>query len=121
MAAYTPVVTNGGTATFSTITGWYYVTGDMVFFCAYLVTGTAGSGSSLLHVTSPTAVYRGTRQTVSLDRETSGGRVAGVATAFTTGSGAVWDRLTVGTGNNLEGSDLSAASIHTIQGWYRQA
>ena len=119
---YTPTIANGGTATFTTNTGWYFEIGSsIVFFCAYFQVNAGGSGASNVTITSPTNVDRTTRQVVGAVRETSGGpRSEGGLVAFTGGSGAVWDRMYFGA-TDLTGANLSAGSIHTFQGWYRAA
>lgn len=118
---YTPSMTNAGSATFSTRTGWYLKIGTIVFFAAYFVCNGAGSGASAINVSTPSAVDRTTRQAVHA--HVSG--VAGPGTGEYTGlclnggSGAVIDRITRG-GTDLTGANVSNGAIFTIQGWYRQ-
>lgn len=119
---YTPTIANGGTATFSTRTGWYWRVGKMIFFTAYFIVGTAGSGVSNVTMTAPTNVDRTTRQMIPCNAD-------GVATingtymvmAFVGGSGAVLDRFRTYDGGSLTGGDLTAGAIFTTTGWYREA
>jgi hypothetical protein len=119
---YTPTVGGAGTITFTTQNGWYYRLGKLIFWNAYLNTNSPGTGASTVTISSPTSPDRSDRQVVSLSRSTSGGgSVAGVVIAFTGGSGAVWDSMTLGNGTTLVGTDFSTASLHVVQGWYREA
>lgn len=130
---YTPTVAGGGSVTWTTRTGWWKRVRSTIYVCVYLVVNAAGSGTSLVTVTMPTNVYRGTRQLLTMHTETIG--TAGAANShigggecvfFPTGSGAVSDRLRTDEGsttareNNVEGADLLATGSITIQGWYRE-
>jgi hypothetical protein len=119
---YTPTVTGGGTATFSTRTGWWQRVGKKILFTAYLVVNAAGSGAAVVQVTAPTSIDRTTRQRVGMHGSGLGGPGAGEYTAlcFTGGSGATIDRLTRG-GVDLTGANLNAGAIITIEGEYREA
>lgn len=129
---YSPTVTNGGSATFSTRTGWWMRVGKMVYVCIYLVVNAAGSGTNIVTVTAPTAVDRTTRQALTVHSESNG--AGGNATSairggecvfFTGGSGATADRIRIDNGagveGNIQGVDLLSGGIVTIQGWYREA
>ena len=121
IATYTPAVTNGGSATWTTQTGWYWTIGSLCIFTAYLVLNNTGSGASLLTIAAPVSIDRTTRQEVMcvLDGLTS---ISGTgnATALTTGSGAVFDRIRTSTGTNVAGSSLTpTGGFITIQGWVR--
>jgi hypothetical protein len=133
---YTPTVTNGGTVTWDTRTGYYYKLGKIVFVVVFLAVNAAGSGTGIVTVTMPSNVDRSTRQALTLHAETVGVNGNGASTGgtirggecmfFTGGSGATADRLRVddsdGDGeNNILGVDLKAGSNLTIQGWYREA
>lgn len=130
---YTPTVTGAGTATWSTRTGWYQRIGKMIFFTAYLSANGAGSGTSVLQVSAPTSIYRGTRQVVAMNVEslsvagTGSFNSNGHAVAFTGGSGATFDRLRTSRNNannvdeNIQGNDIINGTIITITGWYREA
>jgi hypothetical protein len=130
-AAYTPAVGGGGNANFATRAGWYCQRGKKVHFCAYIVIGgTAGTGSASVTVTAPTSIDRTTRQIVPAEgdglRGGSGADAVGVARANTSGSGAVWDKIlltsittTFSGHTELQGSDLTAGGILTIEGVYR--
>ena len=132
---YTPTVTNGGTATFTTQTARYYKLGKMVWVNIGLVVNAAGSGASNLAVALPSTPSRTIQQTLDLTCESV--RVAsqstkGSAVILTTGSGATIDRLrnqVAATGDgttdnrilNVQGAHLLAGAIVTITGWYQEA
>jgi hypothetical protein len=130
-ATYTPAVGNGGSATFTTQTGWYQRIGKMVYVCVYLVVNAAGSGTGIVTVDMPTPVYRGTRQALTLHTESIGPNGShigdGEAVFFVGGTGATADRLRTSSNDatnrdsNVTGADLLAGGIITIQGWYREA
>lgn len=123
---YTPTMTGAGTAAFSTRTGWFMRFGDMIFFDAYFVTSTVGTGTATIAITTPTAVDRSAQQTIT-------GHIAGTAgvngtvaaLAFTSGTGTTLDRIRTNVGGNITGADLangaSAGAAINIQGWYREA
>jgi hypothetical protein len=136
MATYTPTWGNVGSATFSTNTGYYYILGDMVFVNVYSVCNVSGSGAGIVTVTMPTNVDRTIRQALLVHAESVGVNGGGAFTTrggqcafFTSGSGAVADRLRVddrdGDGeSNLLGADITSTtggSLINIQGWYRKA
>ncbi|WP_030168910.1 hypothetical protein [Streptomyces sp. NRRL S-813] len=130
---YTPAVGNGGTATWTTRTGYYWKLGKVVFVCIYLVVNAAGSGTNGVAVDLPSNPDRSTRQALTIHAETIG--VGGTAGGTIRGGEAVWypggvgatsDRMRVddsdGDGeNNILGADLKAGGTITIQGWYREA
>jgi hypothetical protein len=121
ISTYTPAVTNGGTATWTTQTGYYWTIGSLCIFTAYLVLNATGSGASTLTITAPVNIDRTTRQSVlcTLDGLTS---ISGTgnAVSLTSGSGAVFDRIRTSTGTNVTGAALTpTAGIITIQGWVR--
>lgn len=131
---FTPTVSNAGTATWTTRTGYYWKLGKVVFVVIYLVVNTLGSGSSIVTVDMPSSVDRTTRQALTLHGETiTVGGSTGASTIrggeclfYPTGTGATSDRLRVtdsdGDGdNNILGSDLKSGATITIQGWYREA
>ena len=126
VGTYTPTVTGGGTATFSTRTGlWVRFHPRLVWFTAYFVVDTAGSGSTAVGFTLPTAPTRVVRQTFGGHAESPGGALRAVT--FTGGSGNTVDRiLYVRPGGspeiaNLTGQDLMAGRILTITGTYVEA
>jgi len=131
-STYTPTVTNGGSVTWTTRTGYYYKIGKLVFVCIFLNSNAAGSGTSLVSVDMPSNVDRSTRQALTLHGETIGANGnatssirGGECVFFTGGTGATSDRLRVdnGTSNesNIQGADILANALITIQGWYREA
>lgn len=125
---YVPAVTNGGTVTWSVQTGSYWTLGSqLVFVKIYLAVNAAGSGASNITVAMPSSVDRSTRQALTVHAE--GIIVGGVAKGgevvfFTSGSGAVADRVRVDAGTNegnVTGADLLAGGTLTIQGFYKPA
>ena len=129
-STYTPTITGGGTATFTSRTGWSYKLGDMRYFTAEFVVGTAGSGASAVTITAPSSIYRGTRQVIPCHTQsttTSGAVMNGHAVALATGTGAVIDRISVSNDgatnrdNILNGTNLLAGAQVTVSGWYREA
>ncbi|MDX3044066.1 right-handed parallel beta-helix repeat-containing protein [Streptomyces caniscabiei] len=132
---YTPSVTNGGSATFTTQTARYYRVGKMWWVNIGLVVNAAGSGTSSVGVSLPFTPSRTIQQTLDLTCE--GVRVAsqstkGSAVVLTTGSGATIDRLrnqVAATGDgttdnrilNVQGAHLLAGAIVTITGWLLEA
>ena len=128
--SYTPTIAGGGTATFTSRTGWYYKLGKTVFFTAEFVVNAAGNGSAAVTVTAPSNIYRGTRQAIPCHTQsttTSGAVMNGHAVSLATGTGAVIDRISVsndGSSNRdniLNGTNLLPGAQVTISGWYREA
>lgn len=120
---YTPTVTGGGTVGFSTQTGRWQRIGKMVFFTAYLVINSAGSGASVVQIDAPSSISRATRQCVNAHTEslTAGNNGSSLAVAFTGGSGATFDRIRNSTNASITGADLLNGGIITVEGWYREA
>lgn len=131
---FTPAVTNGGSVTWTTRTGYYWKLGKMVYVCVYLVVNAGGSGAGIVSVDMPSNVDRSIRQVLTLHTETigSGGNAlshigGGECVFFTSGAGATSDRLRTDEGggtareNNVTGADLLAGGLITVQGWYREA
>jgi hypothetical protein len=135
LLTYTPTVTNGGSATFTTQTADYYKLGKLVWVNIGLVVNAAGSGTSSVAVSLPSTPSRTIQQTLDLTCESV--RVAsqstkGSAVILITGSGATIDRLrnqVAASGDattdnrilNVQGAHLLAGAIITITGWYREA
>ncbi|HEX6970275.1 MAG TPA: hypothetical protein VF174_15880 [Micromonosporaceae bacterium] len=122
-ASYTPVVTNGGTATFSSITGrWRRIgptSAGMIAFSLTLVVGNAGSGAGVVSITAPTDIDRTVRWVFAAAIENAG--LSGFhALTLTSGSGSTIDRLRSGTATNLTGADLTAGRIIAISGAYEE-
>lgn len=118
---YTPTVTNGGTVTWTTRTGYWWRVGKIVFVVAYLAVNAAGSGTSTVAITMPSSVDRSTRQVIGMSAEGVGLNGHSHVVFFTGGTGATSDRIRSYDGQNLTGADLLAGGILTIQGWYREA
>ncbi|MFW3477354.1 hypothetical protein [Streptomyces microflavus] len=129
-SAYTPTVAGGGTATFTSRTGWYYKLGKLVYFSAEILVLAAGNGSAAVTITAPSSIHRGVRQAFPCHTQstTTGGAVMnGHAVALEGGSGAVIDRISVSNDgaanrdNILNGTNLLAGARISISGWYREA
>ncbi|MFJ9799815.1 hypothetical protein [Streptomyces sp. NPDC101145] len=127
---YTPVVAGGGTATYSSRTGWYWKLGKLVFFNCEFTVNAAGSGTSIVTVTAPTAIDRSSRQVMPLHAKgawTSGMAANGNAVSLETGSGNVIDHLSLSNDNAqnrdgiLTGVNLLSTARISISGWYREA
>lgn len=137
ITTYTPAVTNGGTATWSTQIGYYTITDNWVDVTIYLIQSAAGSGTGLVTVAMPTNVDRSTRNILLVHSESNGVGTAGQGSELTSairggecvfltgGSGALSDRIRVdlGAGNeaNMQGSNLLNGGLLTISGRYRKA
>ena len=128
--AYTPTVAGGGTATFTSRTGWYYKLGKLVYFNAQFIVNAAGSGGAAVTITAPSSIYRGTRQVFPAHGQgttVSGSVMNGHAVSLETGSGAVIDRISLSNNtatnrdNILLGSELPANAQVSISGYYREA
>ncbi len=122
--SYTPSIANGGSLTLSTTDGWFFKLGKLVYFEAYCVVGTAGSGSTAVTITAPSTPYRSSRrQSVpGTCRDGTSNPIIGPISAltFAGGSGAVFDRIMT-SGADVVGSNLVSGAILTINGWYREA
>jgi hypothetical protein len=122
--SFTPAIINGGSATFSTQTGVYYVAGDLVFFACTIVSNAAGSGSSALSFNGPPVnLNRADRQVITGHGEGNTNMNGPIqAVAFQGGSGYTWDRLRSNTGANLTGASLlGGGPTYTFTGTYRKA
>jgi hypothetical protein len=119
---YTPVMTGAGSATWSSVTGYWRRLGDWIDMRAYFVFSGAGSGTTPVSVTAPTSIDRTTRQFVmcQLEQVVAGSAGWGAVVAFQSGSGNVFDRVRNPGNSNLTGADFTATSLVTVQGWYRQ-
>lgn len=132
--AYTPTIVNGGAFVAGASTsGWYKKIGKIVMFEAYVTVGTPGTGTTNLTLSLPSTPFRDgagagtTRQAIFMH---AGGVAAGTNTSISGsgsavvlsgGSGAVIDRLAGPTDIVMRGEQLQAATILTVQGWYREA
>ena len=119
---FTPTVTGGGAATFSTSSGLWARIGKMIFININLIVNVAGSGGAAVSVAGPTTIARSTRQLIPAHCGGVAGPGAGEYSAlcFTGGAGAVIDRLSRG-GVDLVGANLSAGANIVIEGWFREA
>ncbi|MDX3343497.1 hypothetical protein PV409_36670 [Streptomyces sp. ME02-6979.5a] len=129
-STYTPTVSGGGTATYSTRTGFYYKIGKIVYIHIYIACSAAGSGSTGISVTLPSVPYRGSadiRQYLPLyaggilpgSNSATGG--TGIANINPGGSGTDIDQLRSASDIQYRGTNLSNTATFTIQGWYREA
>lgn len=117
---YTPTVGNGGTVTWTTITGrWKRISAKTVAVDIYLVVNGAGSGAGNITVTTPTNPLRTLRQTIHGSSESA--TISICMISFTGGAGAVWDRVRDSAGTNLTGAALTAGRILNLQGIYEEA
>lgn len=128
--AYTPTITGQGSGTFSVLTGrWARIAPKLVWFLAYWQVSVAGSGSTVLTVTTPTAPDRNFRQIIyaAFEGATTPSIRSASVWSFTGGTGTTWDRIRWDTGStsnaqvNVGGSDLLANSTCIIQGTYMEA
>lgn len=126
VTAYTPVITGGGAATFSTVDGWYQRVGKMIYVYAYFVVDVAGSGVAPIQVSLPTTPWRGSanrRQSIPGAVRDGGvanpGPLAGIV--FAGGAGATINRVVDAAGTDVLGGGLTAGSIWVFEGWYREA
>ncbi|MFI0553429.1 hypothetical protein [Streptomyces scabiei] len=131
--AYTPTVTNGGTVTWSHQIGWYKKMGKIVFIEIYLSCNAAGSGTTSLTISLPSTPLRdgdGTNSTRQIIPGYASGVGAGtnssVSGVFTGvclagGTGAILDQIKGPTDISLRGENITASTVLTLQGWYREA
>jgi hypothetical protein len=129
---WTPVINNGGTATYTVRDAWYYKLGKDVHVYAYITCSAAGSGTTGLTISGlPATPYRGpsanVRQHISIYL---GGLAAGTNSTVSghgiglvqpTGSGAQLDQVRGPTDIQTRGENLSATATLTLNGWYREA
>lgn len=123
--AWTPVVSGGGSATFSTRDGYFWSLGGLTFFQAYIQANAAGSGSATVMITLPVTPYRGTanrRQTYSayLSATGTGGQNGPLAAVTLAGGATGIDQLVMSSGSTLVGSMIGTSTIITVQGWIRE-
>lgn len=120
---WTPTISGGGAATFTTRNGFWQRIGKMVFVRVYVVVNVAGSGAANVTFDLPVTPYRsGGRQNIA-GCARDGGVVAGPcgALVFAGGAGATIDRIVNSAGTDVTGALLTAGSIWTFEGWIREA
>lgn len=124
---FTPSFNNGGSATYTTQSGFYFQVGKLVYFNAYMAINAGGSGSTALTFNGPPLDPDRTNRQAVLFAATSLGGGNSVRTGFvisyTGGSGIIWDAIfttqnTVDDMAGLEGSNLSSGALIVINGWY---
>lgn len=125
--SWTPVVSGGGTATFTAIDGFYQRVGKMVFVQAYFSVNAAGSGATNVTMTLPVIPWRGGGVGSRRQNLPGGARDGAVAGAgpisglvFGGGAGANLDRIVNSAGTDVTGAMLTASSIWTFEGWIRE-
>lgn len=119
---WTPVVGGSGGATHSAAVGSYYRIGKVVFVNIYLVCNGNGSGVGDITITTPTNPDRSFRQVLNGSITGHGLPNGPISlTAFTSGSGAVWDRLHGDAGPTMTGADYDSGGVITLQGFYIEA
>ena len=97
-ASYTPTVTGGGTATFTTRSGWYFQTGKIVFVNLYVLVLAAGSGSAVVQLSLPVAADTSIDQILPAHGQSLKGTsssVNGLATINTSGGASILTKITV--------------------------
>jgi hypothetical protein len=128
--SYTPVVSGAGAATFATRDGWYYKIGKLVFVQTHIALSAAGTGTGTVTISLPSTPYRGSANRRQYLPAYAGGIAAGtnsgvggtaVGNINFTGSGAQIDQLRGPTDILIRGDNLSATSVITLSGWYREA
>jgi hypothetical protein len=129
--SWTPVINNGGTATFSVRDGWYVKYGKDVHVYAYITCSGAGSGTTGLTISGlPSTPYRGSSDRRQYIGAYLGGLAAGTNSTVSghgvcliqpTGSGSQFDQVRGPTDIQTRGENLSATATLTINGWYREA
>lgn len=120
--SWVPAFGSAGTIAYSNQAGWYFELGPIVFFSAYLVVTSAGTGSSGITMNAPTNIDRSTRQVVSgLALGTSSRNGSWMIQSNTTGSGSTFDRINGSSGTQIIGSDIDSTAIIAIEGFYLSA
>lgn len=129
-SSYTPVVSGAGAATFSTRDGWYFKIGKLVFVQTHIALSAAGTGTGTVTISLPSTPYRGSANRRQYLPAYAGGIAAGtnsgvggtaVGNINFSGSGAQIDQLRGPTDILIRGDNLSATSVITLSGWYREA
>lgn len=124
---WTPAVTGGGSATYSTLDGWYWRLGNLVFINGYIAVSAAGSGSTQIAISLPATPYRGSanRRQVYAGYLSggvgSGASIGPIACTTLAGGSTGIDQITMCNGTMLTGAHLTSSSIITVQGIIREA
>ena len=120
---FTPSMAGGGALTFSSALGYYYLSGDLVYFNAYFSVNVAGTGAGTISMTGPPVnIYRGSSRQFIQGSGEGATNINGPiqAVAFASGSANVWDRIRRADGTNAIGTDFSGAALLTFNGMYRK-
>lgn len=124
MPTWSPTISGGGAATFSTLNGQYLRFGPLTWVRLYAVVGVAGSGAANVTFDLPVTPDR-TRGRQSIPGGARDGGVAGagpvVALVFAGGAGANIDRIVNSAGTDVTGALLTAGSIWIFEAWIREA
>ncbi|MFB7244653.1 hypothetical protein ACFCYX_19595 [Streptomyces populi] len=125
-STFVPNVTNSGTATWTTRTGWYMKIGKMVYVAMHFVVNAAGSGASTVAIDAPSTLSGATDQILLTHFQAASTRV-GYTVKFSGSDSVTLDRVRVQDGgaadtvSNLTGAMLTTGAVLVIQGWYREA
>lgn len=122
--SFTPSFIGGGSAAFSTASGYYYVMGDLVFFTCTLVASVAGSGGTTLSFNGPPVPMERTNRQAVLGHGEGNTNMNGPIeiVSFVGGSGYTWDRVRSAAGANLTGASLLfSGTSYCFTGMYRKA
>lgn len=119
---YTPTVAGGGSVTWTDRAGYYYRLGRIIFINIFLTVNAPGSGGTAVSIDMPSSADRSARQSLAAHCDGMGGGLSGAnaLVAFTSGSGATFDRLRTYDNQNVTGAQLAAGATITVQGWYRE-
>lgn len=122
--SYTPNITGDGASAWSSSGRWLRI-GGLIWMNAVIRWSTTGTGTNNLTVTAPTNIDRTERQAISGDAEgLSPTHPACHALSFTVAEGGsigpVFDRIKVDVVGNLTATQITAALVITLTGFYRE-
>lgn len=121
-ADWTPTISGGGSATFTSVGGRWRRTGvKTVAFTMQFNVVQGGSGSSFVTLTLPTAPSRARRWVFPGGQEAGNPRSGLYATTFTGGTGTTLDRIRFNGNSNFVGSMLEMNQIYSFSGVYEEA
>lgn len=121
---YTPTVSGGGSATWAR-DGWWQRRGTLVYFEVYISSSTTGSGATPVTISLPSVPFRGAvnrRQSIpgyAGGLSASSGPICALVLAG--GSGAQIDQIQNVANGAVTGANITASTVFTINGWYREA
>lgn len=120
---YTPSVTGGGTATFTTAQGDYIKLGKWVFVRIFLLVNAAGSGATAISVSTPSTVdktYRNALAGNGSGLSAQNGSIIGLG-FHGVANAATLDRVVGSTGTAITGANLSNGATIVLAGFYIEA